>query len=378
MNKLKIISFFIIVFNNFSFGQNQDKHKVVSGETIYAIARKYNTSVENIYQLNPSLKGKSLQINSIVNIPKNTIQIVENQNKPKSHKVTKGESLYSISKKYDLAIEDLQALNPSVNPKKIKPGMLLTIQPESNVSLSNQQDQTVAIVSEAKEEKNEKEKNTIVLEVKNNDSFTIFHSIKPKETKYGIAKLYGITIHELEVLNPNLPSDFPVGYELVIKKDNENIAATNSNSGNQLSYEEEETVEKMSSDFNSKADFLIEKASQYIGIKYKFGGTTPNGFDCSGLMCTTFKEIDLNLPRSSVDQAKYGEKIALDESQKGDLIFFATGSKKRISHVGLITEVNEDEIKFIHSSTSSGVMISSSKEPYYASRIVQVNRVLSE
>ncbi|WP_130734501.1 peptidoglycan endopeptidase [Flavobacterium sp. J27] len=379
MKKLKLVSLLLVLCSTLAFGQNMQEHKVVSGETIYAIARKYKTSVETIYQLNPKLKGKTLQVNAKVKVPSNNADetvAIEKENLasiPDSHTVTKGESFYSISKKYNLSIPDLEALNPKIKPKRLKEGVVLKIRKEEPVNSDQSPKQVLVIVDANQVEESVKEE-SIPLEIKKDSTFTILHKIKRKETKYGIAKLYGISIHELETLNPNLPSDFPVGYDLIIKKDVEKETEVTSNT--ELSYDEEDIVNKMSKEFTSKADLLVDKASQYIGIRYKYGGTTSNGFDCSGLMCTTFKEIDLNLPRTSSDQAKYGEKIKMKESQKGDLIFFATGRKKRISHVGLITEVNEDEIKFIHASTSSGVMISSSKEPYFASRIVQVNRVL--
>lgn len=85
----------------------------------------------------------------------------------------------------------------------------------------------------------------------------------------------------------------------------------------------------------------------------------------------------MTLPRSSSDMAaNSGVKIDRSQAQKGDLIFFATRGRW-VGHVGMITEISEDEIKFIHSSTSSGVIISSTKEPYYAKRFVQINRVLN-
>ena len=93
-------------------------------------------------------------------------------------------------------------------------------------------------------------------------------------------------------------------------------------------------------------------------------------------MFTTFKEINMNLPRSSRSMANIGLKISKDQAKIGDLIFFATTRKRTISHVGMITEIIGDEIKFIHSSTSLGVIISSIREPYYSKRFVQINRVL--
>ena len=121
---------------------------------------------------------------------------------------------------------------------------------------------------------------------------------------------------------------------------------------------------------------LIENATDNIGVKYKAGGTTKSGFDCSGLVFTSFESENIKLPRSSYEQSKVGKIINIDDAQKGDLIFFKTNKSKQINHVGLITEVKSDEIKFIHSSTSKGVIISSTKEPYYKNSFAQINRVV--
>lgn len=121
---------------------------------------------------------------------------------------------------------------------------------------------------------------------------------------------------------------------------------------------------------------LINAASQNLGANYRSGGTTSDGFDCSGLMYSTFRKFDISLPRSSNDMAKIGTKLDNNEIQKGDLIFFRTNGKSVINHVGMVTEVSNDEIKFIHSSTQKGVIISSTKEPYYGRTFAQANRIL--
>lgn len=121
---------------------------------------------------------------------------------------------------------------------------------------------------------------------------------------------------------------------------------------------------------------LIENATDNIGVKYKAGGTTKSGFDCSGLVFTSFESENIKLPRSSYEQSKIGKIINIDDAQKGDLIFFKTNKSKQINHVGLITEVKSDEIKFVHSSTSKGVIISSTKEPYYKNSFAQINRII--
>lgn len=121
---------------------------------------------------------------------------------------------------------------------------------------------------------------------------------------------------------------------------------------------------------------IIDKAEDNIGVRYKAGGTTKSGFDCSGLVYTTFESENIKLPRSSFEQAKIGTIIKFDDARKGDLIFFKTNKSKQINHVGLIVEVNSSEIKFVHSSTSKGVIISSTKEAYYGNSFAQINRVI--
>jgi cell wall-associated NlpC family hydrolase len=121
---------------------------------------------------------------------------------------------------------------------------------------------------------------------------------------------------------------------------------------------------------------LINVASDNLGIHYRAGGITKNGFDCSGLMYSTFKMFDISLPRSSHEMAAIGSQIDVKEAKKGDLIFFINRGQKRINHVGMIVEINGDEIKFIHSSTQSGVVISSLKESYYDRTFKQINRVI--
>jgi cell wall-associated NlpC family hydrolase len=121
---------------------------------------------------------------------------------------------------------------------------------------------------------------------------------------------------------------------------------------------------------------LINSASENLGVGYRGGGTTSDGFDCSGLIYSTFKKFDITLPRSSHQMATVGTKIDLKSAQKGDLIFFINRGQRRINHVGMVVEVTDEEVKFIHSSTQSGVIISSTKEPYYNRTFVQLNRVL--
>lgn len=128
---------------------------------------------------------------------------------------------------------------------------------------------------------------------------------------------------------------------------------------------------------NPKADNVVDYALKFDGVKYKYGGTTKKGMDCSGLVVTSFNSEDVPLPRSTGDLVVTGDWIDLKKVDKGDLLFFATSKNSRsVNHVGIVTEARNGNVEFIHASTSSGVMISNLAEKYWYFAFVQARRVL--
>ncbi len=126
-----------------------------------------------------------------------------------------------------------------------------------------------------------------------------------------------------------------------------------------------------------KAESIINTALTFSGVRYKYGGTTEKGMDCSGLLYVAFGEHDVPLPRVSHQMAEEGKRIRVEQVDKGDLLFFTTGRRNhKINHVGLVVEVDGDDIKFIHSTTSRGVIVSSLKEGYWNYAFVKAARIL--
>ncbi|WP_255474339.1 C40 family peptidase [Pontibacter qinzhouensis] len=103
---------------------------------------------------------------------------------------------------------------------------------------------------------------------------------------------------------------------------------------------------------------VIQTARSYTGTPYRWGGTSRVGMDCSGLLCTSFESIDVKLPRTSEEQSRFGKTVRVKELKEGDLVFFgASKNSREVTHVGMVTEViSSQEIRFIHASTSLGVI----------------------
>ena len=113
---------------------------------------------------------------------------------------------------------------------------------------------------------------------------------------------------------------------------------------------------------------VVEYGKQYLNKPYRYAGKGPNSFDCSGYTSFVFRKFGYKLNSSSAGQARQGKAINnRGELEIGDLVFFEGNRRNgRVGHVGIVNEIAENgRFTFIHSSTSNGIIISSSEEPYY-------------
>ncbi|MEM7185168.1 MAG: LysM peptidoglycan-binding domain-containing protein [Bacteroidota bacterium] len=182
-------------------------HKVTQGETVYSISKKYGISEAAIYQLNPDARN-GISTNTLLIIP--TDDIISAGSAPlefKKHRVKRRETLFSISQKYGITVDDIKKYNKHLYSKELKKGEKLQIPVFPK-------EEAITVVEN---------NNTTTLESGTNNMAT--HKIAAKETKYGIARKYGITIAELEALNPEVPENFPIGAVLNVPSESVTTSA---------------------------------------------------------------------------------------------------------------------------------------------------------
>ena len=129
----------------------------------------------------------------------------------------------------------------------------------------------------------------------------------------------------------------------------------------------------------SKGQQLVSYAKKHLGAKYKYGGTTPKGFDCSGFTSFIYEKINIQLPRSSSSQASKGKKVKIQEVKPGDLVFFEGTGQGKITHVAMTVSNTSKGLVVIHSTTSSGVREDNiSRSAYWQPKLLFAKRLIRE
>ena len=250
MRELLTISLvFILSFNKIIAQDSIIEHKIQKGETAYFIAQKYKVSVDEIYKLNPESQS-GIQDNQVLKIPVHSTE-QQNQKQQNTHIVAAKETLYGISKQYKVTVDAIQNSNLEILASGLQIGQELVIPQNSaglpkteittsskvshqviakeslfsiarqyNVSVQDletlnkellqnglQIGQTIAIPNKRK---------TLDGRVRVINQETIFHVVEAKETKFSIAKKYGISIDQLESQNPEIVNGLVVGNKLAI------------------------------------------------------------------------------------------------------------------------------------------------------------------
>lgn len=301
-----------------------------------------------------------------------------------AHVVAKGDSLYSVAKKYKISVEDLKSYN-NIASDKLKVGAVLKVQPAEKTVAKKATAKAVNMAAPNKKAvKNPATQTATAMETR---------VVKKGETLLAIAREYGISVKQLKKMNGLKKNALKKGQKLkvpaseyeeevvTVKKEKQNPEPANSPSADegtvQLVKQQDDAtppdtpVENLSPEETLRIQHLLNVATNFIGVPYKFGGGTRKGIDCSAFVQKVFGFLSVDLPRTAREQFRVGEKIPKDDLKEGDLVFFKTYAKYP-SHVGIYIGDN----KFIHaSSRDHKVSVSTLNTPYYTKRFIGAKRM---
>jgi len=304
-------------------------YTVKSGDTLWAIANRYNTTVAKLQQLN-NISGTLIYPGQVLKVSEDSAQnqkptaSTPSNSSTTTYTVKSGDSLWAIANKFNMTVAQLQQLN-NISGTLIYPGQVLKV-------------------------KGETANNTNPPATNPSNSGTTTYTVKSGDSLWAIANRYGMTVDQLMSLN-NLKSTIIYPGQ-VLKVSGQASGSNPSRSGSSI----------------------VQTASRYLGVRYVYGGTSPSGFDCSGLVQYVYAQHGIKLPRVASDQANAGTKISsMSQLLPGDLVCFSNNNNGYIDHIGIYIGNNQ----IIHASSSAGkVVISSLSGSWYQTRFVRGVRVL--
>jgi len=182
------------------------------------------------------------------------------------------------------------------------------------------------------------------------------YTVIPGDTLWAISQFHNMTVERIQALN-NLNSSLIIpGQSLLL----DNSTGTN------------QTIPAVAqvSRGASRASTILDYAESFIGVPYRYGGTTPKGFDCSGYVQYVFGHFGVKLPRTAGEQYHSGQKINVNDAKPGDIVAFRSGGA--ISHTGIYLGSSN----FISSTSSKGVMVASIYGPYWGDRFLGFSRII--
>jgi len=314
-------------------------YTVKSGDSLWKIATEHGMSVNRLMELN-NLQSDRLNIGDKLILQANIAQTESTATVLSSNNtyiVQSGDCLSLIAQRYGMSVETLRQLNQLSSDflqvgQKLQVKDIVSAAPVAAVAAPTGTEVGTAAES--------------------------FYIVQTGDCLGGIAQKYSMSVGQLMSINGLNSDTIYSGQKLALAA---NTTAENI------------TVEVSRSGSIADGQRILEIASQYLGVPYSYGGTSPSGFDCSGFVQYVFKQCGYQLSRTAAGQYQNGTAVSKADLAIGDIVFFACNGGG-IDHSGIYAGDN----RFIHSSSprSGGVIFTSLSESYYSRSYVGARRIV--
>lgn len=267
-----------------------------------------------------------------------------------TYKVRRGDTLSKISHKFGVSVDALRKANKLEGANSLHSGAILAIPTDSTLQpdgIGKAEIVGVSAIPHAGPFQGSKSLSQV-------DPGSVFTALqrKPGWMQVQLGGESGWVPTELVKFTPNPEPVAPVVVEPAPVKHEP----------------KEVSIKRIAAEGNS----LTKKALTYQGVRYRWGGTSRAGVDCSGFTTSVFLSQGIKLPRTSIEQSHIGAAVGKTDLKPGDLVFFRTSRSYRVNHVGIYV----GEGRFIHAATGAGhVMVSSLDEKYYLRCYATARRV---
>lgn len=390
-------------------------YSVRNGDTDWSIARRYNIKPSELRAMNPGVKWTAIGPGKSINVPTKlpaiaragaTPHMALASAKPKKgvklgqHKVGQDDNDWIIARGYGITPKQLRLLNPGVNWNKLRPGMKVVV-PMKSDNIARITTKRAKVIKD----------NVLVRAGARTDSPRVtmveygrFATVADRIGNWYKLKFSGGTVGWIrgDLLKPVSAHDMALAIKdttpvRVRERNTETLVArrsssTSSSTRKRLEREVASPVRTRSSSStkstsrrnsyadnsnvvalnDSDRDGVIGTAMSRMGTRYRWGGTTPAGFDCSGFTGYVYARNGKRLPRTAAEQSRQGQSVGRDSLKKGDLVFFKTTRSDRVSHVGIYV----GDGKFVHASSGGGrVRVNNLSDSYYSKRFAGAKRV---
>jgi cell wall-associated NlpC family hydrolase len=345
-------------------------YKVKKGDNFYKIAKAHHTTTIEVRDTNKFRSNSDLVVGDIIKVPVDTYFHL------KDYTIESGDTLYKIARKHNTTTTRVLLANSDMSRKsKLRKGRVIkvpvdTFSLESDIHIAEATPTTIHKKLDNKREKTTDykiKKGDTLYKIAKKSGATIkklkeINKIKSnKELKIGDTIALPITkkSKKLKLATKNK--------DIKIRKRKEKKIAINSSKNRSF-----DSFMKSLSGSGQKA--LPKLAKKHLGKRYVWGATGPYKFDCSGFTSYVCKKNGVCIPRTSINQSKVGKYVSRNNLIAGDLIFFDTSKRRKgyVNHVGIYIGNN----KFIHaSSAKKKVVVTSLNKPFYKSRFKWGRRV---
>ena len=366
------------------------RYSVQNGDTDWSIARRYGIAPSRLRQMNPGIEWVRLQVGQELAVPKKSGAVAKAVTKtqltkaaPKAggvHRVSEGENDWIIARSYGLTPTQLRTMNPGVDWRRLPIGTKLQVPGRTAVNVPRITTKRAKVIRD----------NVIVRAGARPDAarVTMVDVGRIAEVADRIGDWYKLKFSggtsgwvRGDMLRPVSASLVASSVASEARRARASgatrIAANTTRTRPTASASTRRTSTRPSSGSvvamgGAAASSLLGTAQAQLGIRYRWGGTSRSGFDCSGFTTYVFRQHGKSLPRTSSAQSQHGQSVGRGELKKGDLVFFRTRGGSRVSHVGIYMGGGQ----FIHASSGSGrVRVNNLSDSYYSKRFAGARRV---